>query len=379
MRIHPFVAIDDFAFRKGCYYGTLFCDLRTGQPIDLLPSRKQEDVTRWIQNHSTIKLITRDGSGTYRKAIECVERPIMQIMDRFHLLQNLHKYMLEALQRLLPQRWDKITKETEVASTSMDDNQPELPKLNPKRQQKWLLIQEIQKKYNEGIPIRMLARKYKLDRRTVSKYINFESFPIQKKKPRPSMLNPFLEAIYEMVKDHYTSRLIYEHIKKQGFKGGFDSVRVKVAAIRKELLKDFVKVKPLEKSYDRQSTIPLYWKLNQQLPEEERHILNYALMKFPETQEIYAFVQYFRECVNNYDSLSIQKLISSTKKNTVPEIKRFLNYLKKELQAILLSIHYKYSNGVIEGQINRLKTIKRMLYGRASFTLLRNRVLYRWE
>ena len=127
-----------------------------------------------------------------------------------------------------------------------------------------------------------------------------------------------------------------------------------------------------------QSTISLYWKLNQNLTEEGRQDLNYTLTRFPDTQKIYAFVQYFRECINNYDSLGIQKLISSIKKDTIPEIKSFLYYLQKELQAILLSIHYKYSNGVIEGQINRLKTMKRMLYGRASFPLLKNRVLYRW-
>lgn len=376
MRIPPFVAIDDFAFRKGSYYGTLFCDLTTGQPIDLLPTRKQEDVKKWIQDHSTIKLMTRDGSNTYRKAIECTERPIMQIMDRFHLLQNLYKCMLGALQRLLPKRWDKTTQETAVASVTIDSNQQELPKLNPKQQKKWQLIQTIQKEYGEGISIRMLTRKYKLDRRTVSKYIKMESVPIQKKKPRPSMLNPFLEIIFEMVKNHATSRLIYEKIKRQGFKDGFDSVRVKVAAIRKELMKNSINEKPPEKSYDRQPTISLYWKLNQQLSEEERQDLNYALTKFSDTQEVYAFVQYFRECANNYDSLSIQRLISAVRKDAIPEIKSFVKYLQKELQSILLSMHYTYSNGVIEGQINRLKTIKRMLYGRASFTLLRKRVLF---
>nr|WP_295974563.1 transposase [uncultured Bacillus sp.] len=376
MRIHPFVAMDDFAFRKGSYYGTLFCDLITGQPIDLLPSRKQEDVKNWIQDHLTIKLMTRDGSNTYRKAIECTERPISQIMDRFHLLQNLHKCMLGALQRLLPKRWDKITQDTAVASVTIDDNQQELSKLNPKQQKKWELIQTIQKEYGEGIPIRILTWKYKLDRRTISKYIKTEFAPIQKKKPRPSMLNPFLEIIFEMVKNHATSRLIYEQIKRQLFKGGFDSVRVKVAAIRKELMKNSINEKPPEKSYGRQPTISLYWKLNQQLSEEERQDLNYALTKFPDTQEVYAFVQYFRECANNYDSLSIQRLIPSVRKDAIPEIRSFVNYLHKELQSIILSMHYTYSNGVIEGQINRLKTIKRMLYGSASFTLLKKRVLF---
>src|SRR4051812_9864646 len=100
MKIHPFLAIDNFAFRKGADYGTLLCDLKTGQPINLLPSRKQKDVPKWIQDHPRIQLMTRNGSLTYRKAIEETGRPIVQIMDRFHLLQSLYRYMFEALQRL---------------------------------------------------------------------------------------------------------------------------------------------------------------------------------------------------------------------------------------------------------------------------------------
>jgi transposase len=126
----------------------------------------------------------------------------------------------------------------------------------------------------------------------------------------------------------------------------------------------------------RKRIIPLYWSLNSELKAEDRLELNFALETFPETQKIYAFVQSFRDSINQYDSISIQQLICNIKDGTIPELKTFAKYLFKDVQAIIASIYYTYSNGVIEGQINRLKTIKRTLYGRAGFEILRKRVLF---
>jgi hypothetical protein len=155
-RILPFVAIDDFAFRKGHTYGTLFCDLKSGQPIDLLPTRKQEDVSDWINDQPIIQLISRDGSTIYKKAIEAVERPIVQVMDRLHLLQNLYHYMEVALQTLLPIRWAKKIDEIEpflenIEETVDLDSEP----LNKRQQEKWQIIQN---DYNNGQSSRSLEQ-----------------------------------------------------------------------------------------------------------------------------------------------------------------------------------------------------------------------------
>jgi transposase len=57
---------------------------------------------------------------------------------------------------------------------------------------------------------------------------------------------------------------------------------------------------------------------------------------------------------------------------------RFASTLRRDLEAVKLSITTPWSNGPIEGQINRLKTLKRQMYGRAGFELLKARVLP-WE
>ena len=128
---------------------------------------------------------------------------------------------------------------------------------------------------------------------------------------------------------------------------------------------------------NQKKSISLYWRFQRTLAEDERKYLNYLLEQFPESEELYAFVQTFRDHFKQLDSDGIKKkLLSTFKDSLTSEIKSFSQFLYKDLPAILASIYYTYSNGVNKRQINRLKTIKRTVYGRASFDILRKRVLY---
>ncbi|MBN2296606.1 MAG: transposase [Pirellulales bacterium] len=59
------------------------------------------------------------------------------------------------------------------------------------------------------------------------------------------------------------------------------------------------------------------------------------------------------------------------------ELNRFAKGISDEFSAIQAALSLPWSNGQVEGQVNRLKLIKRQMYGRANFDLLRQRVLYR--
>jgi len=59
----------------------------------------------------------------------------------------------------------------------------------------------------------------------------------------------------------------------------------------------------------------------------------------------------------------------------VPDLQTFAEGLKREYSAMRGDLTFPYSNGPVEGQINKLKYIKRSMYGRGSFELLRQRVL----
>jgi transposase len=91
------LGIDDFAFRKGNTYGTLLIDLEKHKPIDLLPDRTSSTLAKWLKAHPGIEIITRDRSYEYARGVTEGSPQIIQITDRWHLLQNIR----EALERML--------------------------------------------------------------------------------------------------------------------------------------------------------------------------------------------------------------------------------------------------------------------------------------
>jgi transposase len=60
----------------------------------------------------------------------------------------------------------------------------------------------------------------------------------------------------------------------------------------------------------------------------------------------------------------------------LPEVRQFARNVRNDEAAIRAALVYEHSNGQVEGQVHRLKLVKRMMYGRAKFDLLRQRVLY---
>ena len=243
----------------------MVCDLLTHQPIDLLPDRTKDSVKEWLTKHSTVLLVTRDGSNTYRSGIDSVNRPIVQIMDRFHLIQILHRWMIAALQRILPRQWS-IFLDSPSPSLQNDrlTNQAfqELGhEMNPKQQKKWELIQFIKKQHQAGQSIRFLAKTYQLSRNTVKKYVELKEMPINKRKGRTSLLDGYMNTITEAIENNVPSHYIFEQITKQGFKGSFSLVRTAFTKMRKQKKQSTQKVDKQHATIHQKMAISLYWKL----------------------------------------------------------------------------------------------------------------------
>ncbi|NNJ12806.1 hypothetical protein EKD04_020995 [Chloroflexales bacterium ZM16-3] len=117
------LGIDDFALRKGQVYGTIFVDLETHQPIDLVPERSAEVVAQWLAAHPGVEVITRDRSGEYADGASRGAPDAIQVANRFHLLQNVR----EMLQRLLERHQDALQAATTKPSPSPETVDAPLP------------------------------------------------------------------------------------------------------------------------------------------------------------------------------------------------------------------------------------------------------------
>ncbi|WP_205635680.1 transposase [Priestia filamentosa] len=98
---------------------------------------------------------------------------------------------------------------------------------------------------------------------------------------------------------------------------------------------------------------------------------------YPQLDSLYSTIQAYREAINKRDYESLLLWLKGQLSSRNQPFYYYAFRLRSDLQAVKNAFTMSYSNGLLEGQINRLKTIKRMTYGRAGLNLLEKRVLYR--
>lgn len=194
----------------------------------MLTGRDTATVTDYLKQQSKLYVVARDGSNSYKAAITAVSSTIVQVSDRFHLVQNLSKTLKDSLTRLLPAHIELHQETAEViepANSSVS--------LTSKEEEKWLLIQEIQKEHKEGISQRQLAKIYQLSRNTVKSYVEKEQ-PIQ--YHRETKISTLIQPFYEFVKEQFTLGIpitaILKELRHQGFTGSYSTVRKTVERLR---------------------------------------------------------------------------------------------------------------------------------------------------
>lgn len=108
---------------------------------------------------------------------------------------------------------------------------------------------------------------------------------------------------------------------------------------------------------------------------DKKATLERMLAVSPEVRTAYLFGQVFLRIVRKRLSKALAPWIAAVIENDIPELSDFAQSLGRDKQAVLAALDLSWSNGQVEGQVNRLKLIKRQMYGRAKFDLLQARVL----
>ena len=101
-----------------------------------------------------------------------------------------------------------------------------------------------------------------------------------------------------------------------------------------------------------------------------------VLKKYPLSSELYALTTGFCNVIFSKNSEKSDEWINVAQKYDIPELQTFINGIKKDLTAVKNGITYSYNNGLAERSVNKIKVIKRIMYGRNSFELLKAKVLF---
>jgi len=384
------LGVDDWAIRKRHTYGTILVDLERHQVVDLLPDRKPETLANWLSEHPGVEIISRDRGQEYIGGIAQGAPQVIQIADRFHLLQNL----LEVVERLFKRIPNELRlaaaqcsgfrkEETESESSGSvkkgdDDTDAFQESEKPEKTYRQMRFEEVKKLQAQGCNRREIARRLGIDRRTVSKYFHLDAPPRRSlQNSSASKVLPHLDYLRKRWDEgcHNLKELLSE-IQGRGFTGSYASLyravhgRLGVGNLKTSKA---LTSKPIVFSPRQAAWVGLR-------PEEslrdQQIAFRQALCEVSEVaSKACQLAQSFREMIEDRQSDKLEKWLQKAESSEIEEFERFADSLRVDYAAVKAALTYSWSNGQVEGQVNRLKLIKRQMYGRANFELLRKRVL----
>jgi transposase len=379
------LGVDDFAFRRGRLYGTILLDLEAHRVIDLLPDRSQLTFALWLQQHPGVRFISRDRGGDYAAGAALGAPQAEQIADRFHLLQNAG----EVLERCLTRQHAVLTQAAQVVVPA--DAVPRTTKRTPAEVRRKLERREPRRAYYEqvvalheqGVSSVQIAKQVRLARGTVLKYLRTACFPEMAPHSRPRQIDPYVPFLQQRWNaGEHNARALWREIRAQGYSAGEEQVRRVVNAWRADphshRNQPTIPAGPAKaevSSYSAHKTRWFLWKPAADLRDTEARYVTALKALCPQVATAQALLLRFRDIVTERMPEHLDGWLDQCEQSGISEIVGFAQGLRRDGAAVCAALRYEWSQGPVEGHVNRLKTLKRQMYGRAGFPLLRRRVL----
>lgn len=391
---HPVrvLGVDDWAKRKGQTYGTILVDLEHGQSVDLLNDRTADTLAEWLKKHPEIEIVSRDRSQTYADAITAGSPDAVQVADRWHLLKNLS----DAVFKLLQQEYSAIKKQLErmVKQEPKIIHEADVPdkteQLTPAEERRKDRIAQAQQLHNQGWTQKSIAHKLNTHPKTVRRYLQ-SPLPQSRKSRTGGLLVKFKPYLLKRWNEGcHNATQLFREIKPQGYAGEVTMVRKFTQQLRKASgLPPKVRNQPgLPLESDPTQQLPslrsLSWfimKREEKRTQKEEEILTQISVGQTKIATTISLARTFAAIIRQQQPEELVSWLEKANKSGYRTWQNFAAGIQQDHQAVHAALTYSWSNGPTEGHVNRLKYLKRMMYGRAKEDLLRKRVLWhgRWS
>lgn len=378
----PHVGIDEWAWHRGHRYGTLIVNLETHRPLVLLPGRDHRTLAAWFRKYPEIQVVSRDRGGIYATAAREGAPQARQVADRWRLLKNIG----DALERMMYRHMPLIRLvASELSPKKLPEPEPEVPApyiLRPerlkqqtrnKRHQRWVEVITLHK---NGCGIREISRTTGLSRVTVRRWLQSGTLPEMSGRPKkPGLLDPWREWLEERRErgDHNASQ-IWKEMVANGFEGSETTVRDEVARWRKGGA-DLVTTPARLPSASRVSRWLMPWRIIRGEESYASCFVGLMCEKEPQLKIAQELALDFYRILKTKNKPQLSRWFTHVSERGPVELQRVAAGMEADAAAICEAITSKWSNGVVEGHVNRLKMLKRQMYGRTGFELLRRRVM----
>ncbi|MFF0103346.1 ISL3 family transposase [Micromonospora sp. NPDC005257] len=364
------LGVDDFARRRGHRYATVLLDMHTRRPIDVLPDRTADTLAAWLHDHPGVQIICRDRGGSYAEGARKGAPDAIQVADRWHLLKNLSDTVEKVIRG--HRRCLRTHAEPTSSLVTLAAEPGEAGRRAANTRQRHAAVHALRA---EGLSISATARRLDMNVRTARRYARAstaEALIGPNASSRPSVLAPFHSYLRQRLTDgvHQTADL-HGEILARGYQG---SLRV---------LRDWLTINRARPAPATAVRVPSARRITawimrpgHKLTDDEHVDLADARRRCPDLDTVDGLARGFAALVRHQGTgQHLDAWINRARRAGYPEIRGFAAGLVSDRDAVVAGLAQPWSSGPVEGQVNRIKTIKRQMYGRANLDLLRKRVL----
>ena len=381
------LGVDDWAWRRGQRYGTVLVDLERNRVLDLLPDRRAESLAAWLKQNPSVEIVARDRAGVYADGVRQGAPDAVQVADRWHLLRNLGdalRAIVErhhaAARRIAVEVAADLAARAPIAGTPAIEEPdaattPRGPAAHAGRRARF---EEAVRLHAAGASFRQIARLLGTDRRTVRRWLRAGDIPSWRQPRRGSMLDAHRDHLERRwAEGGRNAARLWRELVGVGLSGGYTTVKA-WAARRRKAEPDVGRMSAADKGQpwrllSGRRVARLLMAGTDTLAEADRAFVARLLDAVPPLAAAVAAAQRLSRLLRRQSSEKLEDVLTAT---SATSLASFTAELRKDIDAVQAALDLPWTTSPVEGQIGRIKMLKRTMYGRAGFELLRARVLY---
>ena len=358
------VGIDDWAWRRNHRYGSIVCDLERRRVVTLLPDREIATVRAWLADHPQIAVVSRDRGGGYGEAVTRALPEAVQVADRWHLMENASSAFLDAVR--------KSMRSTRTAIGEATIN-PDLLTCAEKLQYEGYLRREemnavIMRLAEDAVPIREIVRRTGHSRKLVRQVIRGGRTDVF--RLRQSSLDVHLPVLDEMWNAGCRNGAdLWRRLKGKGFQG---SLRVVGEWATRRRRAERQSNEELRKVPSARTIARLMTTARGHFSKSDTVTIAAIETGVPLLVEARGLIDRFQSMIRMKAASGLEAWIREASMSLIAS---FASGIMRDSAAVRAAITEPWSNGQTEGQITKLKLVKRQMYGRGKLDLLQARLI----
>lgn len=350
------LGVDDFSLRRSRNYATVLIDVETRQRVDVLPDRRSDTLAAWLREHPGVEIVCRDGAAGYADAVHQALPDALQVSDRWHLWHNFAQAAGKEV-AVHSGCWATVSRVRKLdggGTTTLA---------------RWHQVHDL---LEAGVGLLECARRLNLGLNTVKRYARVDKPEQMRRAPqyRPTLVDPHREYLRQRRAEDPAIPVLQllREIRERGYTGSQNLLYRYITQGRVEDDRPALSPRRLSRLLLSRPDI---------LRPDQEELLGKTTGACPEMSQLASLVRGFAQLLVPADDTGdrLEQWISTAQEANLAHVHSFVRGLRIDQDAVRAALTTEYHNGGTEGVNTKTKLIKRQMYGRAGFHLLRHRIL----